>query len=246
MRRLAIIGGGAWGTALAIVARRAGSIPVLWARDPDVVATINERHENPLFLPGMRLDPAIAATADIAAAIAGAEAALLAVPAQFLRGVLERLAPDLPADDAACCIAPRGSRPARSRRCRRSPAEFCPTAPLAVLSGPSFAAEVARDLPTAVTIASRDPSLGRAFMTALGSSRFRPYLSRGPDRRRNRRGGQERAGDRLRHRRRPRPGRQCPGRADHPRARRDDPAGRSQGRPSRNLPAASPVSAISC
>src|SRR5271165_3387321 len=77
VRRLAIIGGGAWGTALAVIARRAGSQVVLWARDHDVVAAINERHENPLFLPGVALDPTIGATNDIDAAMAGTEAALL-------------------------------------------------------------------------------------------------------------------------------------------------------------------------
>src|SRR5438477_6974672 len=87
VRRLAVIGGGAWGTALAMVALRAGSLPTVWARNPDVVAAINERHQNPLFLPGVTLDPAIAATADLAFATEAAEAALLVVPAQFLRGV---------------------------------------------------------------------------------------------------------------------------------------------------------------
>ena len=91
MKRLGIIGGGAWGTALAVVARRAGSNVVLWARDDDVVASINERHENPLFLPGIALDPAIIATNDIDTAMAGTEAALRVVPAQFLRGVLRAL-----------------------------------------------------------------------------------------------------------------------------------------------------------
>src|ERR1700757_2924961 len=88
VKRLAIIGGGAWGTALAIVARRAGGFPVLWARDADVVAAINQHHENRPFLPDVRLDPAITATADLGAAMEGAEAALLVVPAQFLRSVI--------------------------------------------------------------------------------------------------------------------------------------------------------------
>src|SRR5260370_3327977 len=91
MRRLAIIGGGAWGTALAMVARRAGSIPRLWARDPGVVATINECHRNPPFLPGVILDPAITATTHMAFATEGADAALLAVPAQFLRQLTQAL-----------------------------------------------------------------------------------------------------------------------------------------------------------
>lgn len=179
MRRLAIIGGGAWGTALAIVAHRAGSLPVIWARDPEVVATINQRHENPFFLPEVRLDPAIGATADIGTAIEGAEAALLVVPAQFLRGVIERLAPDLRRTLPVLHCA-KGIEAGSLKTMSEVASEILPDCPAAVLSGPSFAAEVARDQPTAVTIASLDVSLGRAFMTALGSGRFRPYLSQDP------------------------------------------------------------------
>jgi len=112
VKRLAVIGGGAWGSALASVAARAGAGVVLWARDADVVAAINERHENPLFLPGIALDRGIAATTDAAAAIAGADAALIVVPAQFLRGALNMLAPLMPSA-CRCCCAPRGSRPGR-------------------------------------------------------------------------------------------------------------------------------------
>ncbi|HYU12529.1 MAG TPA: 2-dehydropantoate 2-reductase N-terminal domain-containing protein, partial [Stellaceae bacterium] len=97
MKQLAIIGGGAWGTALAIVAHRAGASVKLWARDPAIVAAINHQRENPVYLPGIALDPAIAATTDVATALADAEATLLVVPAQFLRGVLAVLAPALPA-----------------------------------------------------------------------------------------------------------------------------------------------------
>src|SRR5437899_7886165 len=91
VKRLAIIGAGAWGTALSVVAQRAGSTPVLWARDRAIVAAINERHENPLLLPGAILDPTIVATSDIDTATADADAALLAIPAQFLRAVTLRL-----------------------------------------------------------------------------------------------------------------------------------------------------------
>ena len=96
MRRLAVIGGGAWGSALASVAARAGAEVVLWARDPDVAAAINQRRENPLFLAGIALDPGIVATSDAAAALDGAKAALIVVPAQFLRGALTMLAPLMP------------------------------------------------------------------------------------------------------------------------------------------------------
>jgi glycerol-3-phosphate dehydrogenase (NAD(P)+) len=176
---LAIIGGGAWGTALAAVARRAGSTPVLWARDPDVVEAINERHENPLFLPGTILDPAITATADIGAALADAEGALLVVPAQFLRDVLHLLKRHLPRAMPVLHCA-KGIEAGSLKTMSEVAAELIPECPATVLSGPTFASDVARDLPTAVTIASRDASLGRAFMAALGNSRFRPYLSDDP------------------------------------------------------------------
>jgi glycerol-3-phosphate dehydrogenase (NAD(P)+) len=179
VERLAVIGGGAWGTALALVARRAGLVPVLWARDPDVVAAINERHENPLFLPDVALDPEITATADIRAAMAGAEAALLAVPAQFLRNIIERLGPYLrPGIPVLHCA--KGIETRSLKTMSEVAAEILPDTPSAVLSGPTFAAEVARDLPTAVTIASRDASLGRRFIATLASGRFRPYLSDDP------------------------------------------------------------------
>jgi glycerol-3-phosphate dehydrogenase (NAD(P)+) len=176
---LAIIGGGAWGTALGIVARRAGSVPILWARNRDVVEAINERHENPLYLPGVILDPPIIATTDIDRAVAGADAALLVVPAQFLRAAIDALRPSLRVGMPMLLCAKgieTGSLKVMSEVC----AEIVPGARVAVLSGPSFAAEVARGLPTAVTIASRDVGLARAFVKGLGSVRFRPYLSDDP------------------------------------------------------------------
>ena len=179
MNRLAIIGGGAWGTALAIAARRAGSIPVLWARDPDVVAAVNERHENPAFLPGIALDPEIAAASDVRAATADADGVLLVVPAQFLRGVLDRVRRDLPAGLPVLHCA-KGIEAGSLAMMSEIGAEILPASPVAVLSGPSFAAEVAQGLPTAVTLASRDIALARAFAAALGSTRFRPYLSEDP------------------------------------------------------------------
>jgi glycerol-3-phosphate dehydrogenase (NAD(P)+) len=179
VKRLAIIGGGAWGSALASVAARAGAGTVLWARDPNVVAAINRLHENPLFLPGIALDRAIAATTDAAAAIAGADAALIVVPAQFLRGALDMLAPLMPAG-LPLLLCAKGIETGSLKTMSEIAGEIVSDSPVAILSGPSFAAEVARGLPTAVTIASRDPALARAFVAALGTARFRPYLSLDP------------------------------------------------------------------
>jgi glycerol-3-phosphate dehydrogenase (NAD(P)+) len=179
VRRLAVIGGGAWGSALALVAARAGAGVVLWARDPNVVAAINQLHENPLFLPGIALDRAIAATTDAAAAIAGTDAALIVVPAQFLRAALDMLAPLLPSG-LPLLLCAKGIETESLKTMSEIAGEIVPEAPVAILSGPSFAAEVARGLPTAVTIASRGATLARAFVAALGTARFRPYSSRDP------------------------------------------------------------------
>jgi glycerol-3-phosphate dehydrogenase (NAD(P)+) len=175
MTRLAILGAGAWGTALAGVARRAGSDAVIWARDPAIVAAINRRHENPVYLPEIALDPAISATADLATATAGADAALLTTPAQTMRDMLSRLMPHLP-PAMPLLLCAKGIEAGSLMTMSEAAAGACPN-PLAVLSGPSFAAEVARELPTAVVIASRDAGLAQRFAGALGTPRFRPYLS---------------------------------------------------------------------
>ena len=179
MKRLAVFGGGAWGSALALVAARAGASVVLWARDPAIADAINRDHETPVYLPGLALDPAIVATADPGAALAGVEAALIVVPAQFLRGVVQRLAPLLPAG-LPLLLCTKGIETPSLKTMSEIAAELVPASPVAVLSGPSFAAEVARGLPTAVTIASRDPALAGAWVAALGSRCFRPYSSGDP------------------------------------------------------------------
>jgi glycerol-3-phosphate dehydrogenase (NAD(P)+) len=179
VKRLAVIGGGAWGSALASVAARAGAGVVLWARDPAVVAALNQGHENPVYLPGIALDPRVAATTDAAAAIAGTQAALIVVPAQFLRGALDMLAPLLPAG-LPLLLCAKGIETGSLQTMSEIAREIVPDAPVAILSGPSFAAEVARGLPAAVTIAARDPALAGAFVTALGTARFRPYSSEDP------------------------------------------------------------------
>jgi glycerol-3-phosphate dehydrogenase (NAD(P)+) len=179
VKRLAVIGAGAWGTTLAIVAGRAGSSPVLWARDAAVVASVTEQHENPFYLPGIALDPSIVATGDIDMAVAAADAVLLVVPAQFLRGVLGTLRSVLPGGLPLLHCA-KGIEAGSLAMMSQIGEEMLPSSPFAVLSGPSFAVETARGLPTAVTIASADPLLAKSFMAALASSRFRPYLSSDP------------------------------------------------------------------
>ncbi|HEX7970061.1 MAG TPA: NAD(P)H-dependent glycerol-3-phosphate dehydrogenase [Stellaceae bacterium] len=175
MQRIGIIGGGAWGTALALTARRAGREVVLWAREAEVVAAINRDHANPLFLPGVPLDPAIRATAELGEAVA-ADALLLVAPAQYLRAAATALAPHL-APGVPVLLCTKGIEEKSGALMSEVAAASLPAAPLAVLSGPTFAAEVARGLPTAVTLAVGDAALGQRLIAALGTRSFRPYLS---------------------------------------------------------------------
>jgi glycerol-3-phosphate dehydrogenase (NAD(P)+) len=152
---------------------------VVWARDPAVVDAINRDHANPVYLPGISLDPTIVATADPETALAGADGALIVVPAQFLRAVVSKLSlllsPRLP-----LLLCAKGIETNSLKTMSEIAAALAPASPIAVLSGPSFAAEVARGLPTAVTIASRDPVIGGAWVLALGTLCFRPYSSQDP------------------------------------------------------------------
>jgi glycerol-3-phosphate dehydrogenase (NAD(P)+) len=177
-KTLAVVGAGAWGTALAATIRRAGAAVRIWARDPDVAAAINGAHENAAFLPGVILDPAITATTALAD-IATADAVVLVVPAQYLRGVAGELAQHLPAATPVV-IASKGIECGTSATMSEVLDAVLPGNPRAVLSGPTFAIEVARGMPTAVTLAATDAALGRALVDAIGTASFRPYLADDP------------------------------------------------------------------
>ncbi len=176
MRRIAIIGAGAWGTALAAVAGRAGREVMLWAREAEVVAGINAGHENALFLPGVALDAAIAATGDLGEAVAGADALLMVAPAQHTRALAAELAACVGAD-IPVVICAKGIEEGTGALLSEVLEKALPGRVLAVLSGPTFAAEVAGGLPTAITLASVDRDLGERLMAALGGRHFRPYWS---------------------------------------------------------------------
>lgn len=175
MRRIGVIGAGAWGTALAMAAARAGAQVVLQAREEEVVDSVNARHENSLFLPGIPLDPTIRATASLEEA-ADAEALLLVTPAQHLRTACRALKPALKPGVPVVICAKGIEIDSGSLMSEAAEAELGGQ-PLAVLSGPTFAAEVAKGMPTAVTLAIRDEGLGRKLLAALGGRTFRPYLS---------------------------------------------------------------------
>ncbi|MEQ8965531.1 MAG: NAD(P)H-dependent glycerol-3-phosphate dehydrogenase [Azospirillaceae bacterium] len=183
--RIGVLGGGAWGTALAVAAGRAGSQVTLWARDAAVVEAINRDHCHPRALPGIALDPEIRASDDPAAAIVGADAVLLAVPSQAVRRVA-RLAAAHAAPDLPVVICAKGIEAATDKTMVEVVAEELPGRPLAVLSGPSFAADVAEGQPTAVALAvddaadahhGPDRSLGAMLALALSNPSFRPYLT---------------------------------------------------------------------
>jgi glycerol-3-phosphate dehydrogenase (NAD(P)+) len=171
-RSVGVIGAGAWGTALAGVAARAGRAVVLYARNAESAAQMQSTRANPR-LPGVRLDERIDISGDIAAA-ARADIILIATPAQNLRDAVSRLAPHLkPATPVVA--AAKGIERGTHRFMTEVIAEAAPEAVPAILSGPSFADDVARGLPTAVTLAAKDEALASALVQALGSSTFRPY-----------------------------------------------------------------------
>ncbi len=173
--KVAVVGAGAWGTALAQVAAKAGREVTLWAREAEVVESVNTVHENSLFLPGIALDPALRATGDLAE-VADADAILMVTPAQHMRRVLERLAPQVAAEKPVVLCA-KGVEQSTNYLLTEVLAEAMPQARAAVLSGPSFAAEVAKGLPTAVTLACEDEDVAEALVHAIGLPTFRPYYS---------------------------------------------------------------------
>jgi len=170
-----VIGGGAWGTALAQTLSVAGQPTRLWAREAEVVAGINGSHANALFLPGVALDPGLAAIDDLAE-IAAQDVVLMVAPAQHVRAVAGALAKHLPAGKPVVICA-KGLEQATGKLLGEVLGETLPRATLAVLSGPSFAAEVARGLPAALTLAAADESLGQSLAEALGCRHLRIYWS---------------------------------------------------------------------
>jgi glycerol-3-phosphate dehydrogenase (NAD(P)+) len=166
--KLGIIGGGAWGTALAQVASAGERETLLWALEPDVVEAVNGRHENPVFLAGMPLNPAIRATSNLTE-LDGCDAWLIVTPAQHMRAVLE----GAPRCDKPLILCSKGIEEASGELLHRVARQACPNAPVAVLSGPTFAHEVAKGLPTAVTLAAEDAALAKQLRDRIAQPTFR-------------------------------------------------------------------------
>ena len=170
--KIGVIGGGAWGTALAQVAAAAGDPVMLWAREAEVVSQINNNHENRLFLSGVRLSPTITATVDVDT-LDGCEALLLVTPAQHMRSVLD----GVDARSRPVILCAKGIEAGTQLLMSEVAKQVCPDAKIAVLSGPTFAHEVAGGLPTAVTLASEDSELAQRLAMRLARPHFRPYVS---------------------------------------------------------------------
>lgn len=174
--KIAVLGGGAWGTALALTALRAGHDVTLWARDVESVNAINARRENPRYLPGITLDQGLVASTDLAAAIEGATCVLAVVPAQAMRGMLVELSGILP-DGVPLVLCAKGIERDTGQLLSQIASEILPHNPIGALSGPSFATDVARGLPTAVTVACREEALALRLATLFSSPSFRCYSS---------------------------------------------------------------------
>lgn len=175
IQSIGILGAGAWGTALACNARRAGRDVTLWAHEQGVVDAINSDGVNPVFLPDVPLEPGIRATSDMTETI-DADAVLIVTPAQFLRSVTDGLAGSWK-EGTPAVLCSKGIENDTLKMMNEVVAETLPTAPVAVLSGPTFAAEVARNQPAAATLAVADDGLQESLTAALTSPRFRLYRS---------------------------------------------------------------------
>lgn len=175
IRSIGVIGAGAWGTALAQTARLAGRDAIIWAREQDVCDDINKHHRNTVFLPGVPLDAGLHATQDLAE-IAARDAILLVAPAQHVRSVAAQLAKHLnPGTPVVICA--KGLEQATGKLMGTVLREALPAATAAVLSGPSFAIDVAKGLPAALTLACADRDLGMRLVEAIGYRNFRLYWS---------------------------------------------------------------------
>jgi glycerol-3-phosphate dehydrogenase (NAD(P)+) len=170
--KLGVIGAGAWGTALAQVAAADGEEVLLWAREPEVVEAVNKTRENTIFLKGVGLGETIRATGDLVD-LNDCEAFLIVAPAQHLRNVLDGLS----ADGKPLVLCAKGIEDATGLLMHEVARQVQPDSPIAVLSGPTFAHEVAAGLPTAVTLAVEDRDLGERLVARIARPAFRPYLS---------------------------------------------------------------------
>lgn len=172
-KRFGVVGGGAWGTALAQTLSASGQDTILWAHETDTVAAINTAHVNPVFLPDVVLDLNLVASSDFAD-LGECDVILMVAPAQHVRVVSTALAPHVK-EGTPIVLCAKGIEQSTGKQMVEVLADVLPSAPVAVLSGPSFAIDVAQGLPAAVTLACRDQALGEQLANAIGNRHFRIY-----------------------------------------------------------------------
>ncbi len=173
--KIAVLGAGSWGTALASLLARHGHPTVLWGRDENVVEAIDRRHENPRYLPGIALPDSLRASTDLAGAVAGARWILVVVPSHAFGETVRALAPLLPAG-AGVAWATKGFEPGSGRFLHEVARDVLgPDVPLAVVTGPSFAKEVTLGLPTAITVHGDDAAFTQQVADAMHGPAFRAY-----------------------------------------------------------------------
>ena len=175
MKRIGVVGAGAWGTALAVTAARAGCDVTLWAREPEVVASINERGINEMFLPGIKLPDTVHAVNGLEAMLAQ-DALLMVAPAQYVGGTCKQLTSAGLDDSLPIVICSKGIEQDSLKLMSEVVAEYLPN-PVAILSGPTFAIEVAKGLPGSVTLACSDPELGRELARLVVHPKFSVHHS---------------------------------------------------------------------
>jgi len=173
--KITVVGAGSWGTALANVFADAGAVVTVWAKEPGVVQGIQSQRENPVYLKGIPLSERISATSDLAAAVGSAEVVVCAIPTQFIRGVFSPVGALL--GGKVVVNASKGIEMGTFARVSEIFHSFAPGARYVVLSGPSFAHEVAKRLPTAVTVASLDRSSAARVQGLVATPYFRAYRS---------------------------------------------------------------------
>jgi glycerol-3-phosphate dehydrogenase (NAD(P)+) len=176
--KVAVVGGGAWGTALADLLARKGEDVTLWAREPEVIESVNRRHVNEMFLPNAALAPALRAESDLATSVAGVEVVVSAAPSHAVRPVMQQAGAALQGTKTLVISASKGLDPDRLERPSCVLGEVLPKGiPVVVLSGPSFALEVFQRQPTAVVAAAADHSVAQRAQRVFSTSYFRVYSS---------------------------------------------------------------------
>jgi glycerol-3-phosphate dehydrogenase (NAD(P)+) len=173
---IGIVGAGSWGTALGVHLSRAGTPVRLWAREPEIVEAARSERRNPWYLSDVPLPPGLDVTDDLAATASGVDALVIAVPSEFVAPTLRRL--ERIPDGVPVVSATKGFDPERHIRMTQVITERYPGVPVAALSGPTFAREVASGLPTAAVIASVDETLAARLQRRLGTREFRLYTNR--------------------------------------------------------------------